>query len=240
MVGYAGDPVDAARARIDEAASSLKSPIQTTASDLLGDTREIIGNAANGVETRVRAGVADEMNHQASSLTERVRANNTIVLGQGIEARPVQSARLEQQQYYLYFIRFSNGRSELVRVRRKIGTATTALDLTGVLLSLQKGPSLRERGLINAFTDRIPIYSIQLLQGIAVVDAGAPIGSMGVHVIRDRLDQLVYTLTQFPEVHGVRLLINGRQESHLGHGNVKLPAIMRGGGRKIQTIKLEN
>ncbi|MDH5655733.1 MAG: GerMN domain-containing protein [Spirochaetia bacterium] len=138
---------------------------------------------------------------------------------------------LETSTVDLYFIRFKSSDSEIVRVRRSVPNSD--ISIYALVNLLQKGPLPEERGLLNAFDEKIRVHSAVLENGIVTIDADEAIGAMGAHVIHDRLAQISLTLFQFPEVQGIRLFVNGRPVSSLGSAKVKIPAIMAMPDRKI-------
>ena len=125
--------------------------------------------------------------------------------------------------YFLYFIRFEQRKSKLIRVQRK--HQGEVLRLSRVLENLRKGPNIKEKGLLNNFDNRIQVHSIRLKprNDSVVVDLNAAMGRMGVHVIHDRMEQLSHTLTQFPQVNSIQLLIDGKAVSKLGSAQVNVP-----------------
>jgi hypothetical protein len=113
----------------------------------------------------------------------------------------------------LYYIVYKGGDSELVRVRRKWpGPAVT---LKSVLQYLQKGPTAQEHGLLNPFDDRTRIIGVWLEGTELVMEVDRGLLRMSEHVIQDRVDQIVFTLTQFAEVKSVRLIVDGAEKPFL-------------------------
>jgi len=121
--------------------------------------------------------------------------------------------------FSLYFFRFRGNGSEMVRVHRAFHEPT--IPVSRVLEFLEKGPAPSERGLLNAFDD-VRLRRAWLEGDTAVVDLSPSIGSMSEHVIRDRLDQLVLTLTAFPEIKKVKILVEGERASTLAAGKISI------------------
>lgn len=134
----------------------------------------------------------------------------------------------------LYYIRFEGRSSTMVRVNRSYDRDT--FDYESVLKLLQKGPLLKEKGLLNAFDSRIIVHSVRVKNGIAYVDLNNAVNRMNAKIIRDRVDQLVLTLTDFSEVRGVKLYIDGRPVAYLGDNELKLPEIMGRPDREIDNV----
>lgn len=126
----------------------------------------------------------------------------------------------EKKEVVLHFIRFRGGKSELVRVVRKLDEPAGPRE---VLELLREGPR-GEKGLINAF-DSV-IHDLRIENGIAIVDLDERVGRMGPRVIRDRIDQITATLMQFPQIKGVKLLVNGRPVQTLGSEQLEIPSVL--------------
>ena len=114
--------------------------------------------------------------------------------------------------FFLYFIRFEQGRSQLVQVKRPIQSLvkdpSAALTVQMILDALQAGPLGVERHLINPMNKRVRITSIRSQGGLLRIQTDASIHSQGKQVIQDRLDQLTFTLTQFSQWHAIQLSID--------------------------------
>ena len=253
-----GDAATAARERLGEAAESIsrlpgevvergrqyQEPARVRAeellhsasgevleSELLEDMQvEAVRRAESAGDTaRERIGEAlDQDALDAGQLKELVRSRNTS------ESQPAATAvRVKAPDFvYLYFIRFRNGKSELVRVRRPIAgfaPQNSQLALQKVIAQLKAGPSPRETGLINAFDRRVDVNTLRFdeTNGVLTLDVNSAIGRLGRHVVQDRLDQMTFTLTQFPEVRGVRLLVDGQPVQSVGSQNVPVASVLR-------------
>lgn len=217
---------DVARERLDRATGALSEPIRERAETILGRIESV-----DSIE------VAPELQQGARAAREHIERLSGESLGRalprnlesgalpGVNLRPLDAVEFRSDSFYLYFIRYRGGGSELVRVRRS--AARGVVSLGRVIELLQQGPELRERGLLNAFDRSITVHSVRVENGVAIVDLDARIGRMGNHVIRDRLDQLTRTLTQFPGVSGVQILVDGEAVETLGAGALPTPAILR-------------
>lgn len=237
---YGTNETAAARKRLNSAADSLGEPIQVQARELLGagvdQSIEIVEETTNaGRDAQDTIGDVLEENLNEDNLREVV--NGDLVRSRNLNPDEVPAkptAIVQPPEFvYLYFIRFRNSKSELVRVRRPPSsfrlTADGRLNLAEVIAALKQGPGTREAGLINAVDRGLEIKSIRLNaeNGLLELDVNERIGRLGKHVIRDRLDQLAFTLTQFSEVGGVRLLVNGKPVQTIGSQGFVVPAILR-------------
>ncbi len=233
---------DMSREAIDRAGSELSERI--TEADLPGRARDTIGaalesEALSADNLRAVAGegasAAREALVGASDEQALIRSYNL----RPADVEPPAPTIAAPESIYLYFIRFRKSRSELVRVARAPGRFAAGvasggeLEIAAVIQALQAGPTPHESGLINAFDRRVKILSIRLNRdnGLLDLNLSTAIGRLGKHVVRDRLDQLAFTLTQFPEIGGVRVLVDGKAVSSVGSANVALPTILRPSNR---------
>lgn len=123
----------------------------------------------------------------------------------------------EKREVRVYLVRIDDatGKSRLVSVTRKVqGDA-----IEGALKELINGPTASEkkRGLLTAVPPDLKIRGIRVKNKIAEIDFNAAIehGASG-SVLLDRIDQIVYTATQFPAVDRVIITINGKRRETLG------------------------
>ena len=139
-------------------------------------------------------------------------------------AAPLLQGSVESMEYKtasLYFIRFQRSRTELVRVKRRIPAASFTPQ--GILELLQQGPLPRERGLLSAFNRKTNILDVQQQNDVILVDLGEGVAQNGPKIVQDRLDQIVLTLSQFPEIREVKILQNGRHVDRIGTVEVRYP-----------------
>lgn len=228
QVGFDSNSIEYARARAYEARDSLEKPVRTTASELLGQTRQVLQQKTKSIHDDLKTTTQSRIRGQTDEIIKGIHAHKIDNPGQDF---PVHYIQPTPSSMNLYFIRFRRGRAELVSVNRKI--SKQSLTLGEVLKILQNGPTLREPGLINAFTHKIKIYSVTKDKNRVIVDLSENVGQMGSHVIRDRLDQLVFTLTQFPDIDSVVLHVEGQAIDSLGNSRIKIPAQINRNNRKV-------
>ncbi|MBX7058210.1 MAG: GerMN domain-containing protein [Leptospirales bacterium] len=207
--------------RLDTVRQNLEQPLRRSASAILQGVDEIEGGAHNAPP----ALSAEELNSPEAPQEADPSSFDSMRL------RPLDAVQSSRSEIELYFLRFQNAHSELVRVRRP--AAPGSVSLLRVLQELQRGPTNRERGLLNMFDSQIEIRGLRLEGGVAIIDLSDRVGRMGNHVIADRLDQLCYTLTQFSSVRGVRLLVNGEAVRQLGASALEVPETLHRGERSI-------
>ena len=150
--------------------------------------------------------------------------------------RPVEPENADPDSFALYFLRFKgsrlkDSRTEMVRVRRPLPDGEVTL--MDIIAQLQSGPLSGERGLLNAFGDRIKVSDAYVDRGVAYVYVDKSIDRLGAHIVQDRIDQLVFTLTQFPEIQGVQLIKDGSPIESLGGGKIPVSGLLRPGSRAV-------
>ncbi|MBN2041695.1 MAG: GerMN domain-containing protein [Spirochaetes bacterium] len=122
------------------------------------------------------------------------------------------------QEYYIYLVRFDR-KSEnmsLAPVKRNVKAESPLAD---TLKELIKGPSGREkaRGLLTAVPPDLRIRDIQIAGRNAVIDFDSSIEeNADGQILLTRIDQLVYTITQFSGIDAVIIKVNGRRREFLG------------------------
>ncbi len=249
-----GEPIqiqaEALLGAADDQRVEIIEDVRSSAEDAVASGRESIGEALNETleealsEDNLRevAGEAAGLARTAGESAADLARSRNLNPGEAPAMNPVADRRAAAtvqppEQIYLYFIRFRNSRSELVRVSRPANSfalaADGALNLEELLAGLKRGPTPHETGLINTFDRRIAIKSARLNRdnGLLELDVSESIGRLGKHVIRDRLDQLAFTLTQFSEIGGVRLRVDGKPVRTIGSQGFAVPSILRPSNR---------
>jgi hypothetical protein len=100
------------------------------------------------------------------------------------------------------------------------------------VLSLLAGPNLAEAdaGVVSQVPAGTDLLGLAVSGGTATVDLSGEFGSGGgAGSVRMRLAQLTHTLTQFPSIDRVRLLVDGRAVSRLSADRVPVPQPMTPG-----------
>ncbi len=142
----------------------------------------------------------------------------------------------------IYFIKFfgkdTKATSRLVKVSRTLPPGRDPVLF--VLEELKKGPRPDEktRGVLNSLPDTFTYskdYRIQ--DGILYLDLGSSIEyGGGPQVLRDRLDQISYSLIGVAGIKGIWITIERRKVSFLGGDGVPLPEVLEKTERKITTL----
>ncbi len=212
-------------------ASSVE-PIRASTDTILGKAEELV----SGINAAVKSQIEKEATNARKKLSreELDKLLTSPLDASSLENRPSEPADSiahHSDQYYLYYFYFRNGRSQLVRVTRP--ASGSRLRLTTVLRNLQKGPLPAERNLLNNFDSHITVHNLYVDGNRVVIDLDEDIGRLGRHVVKDRIDQLVYTLTQFPTLQEVSILVNGKRKLLLGESHYRLPDRLSRSKRKV-------
>ncbi len=118
----------------------------------------------------------------------------------------------------IYLVKF-NERTEnmsLVPMKRRINDHSP---VKGALNELLKGPNKKERGrgLLTAMPVDLKIRKIDIQNNMAVLDFNSAIEEdANGNILLTRVDQIVYTATQFKEIDRVLIKINGKPKRFLG------------------------
>ncbi len=146
----------------------------------------------------------------------------------------------------IYFLKFSSrGRrvsSTLVRVPRTF-RGSLKKRVWSALQELEKGPSMYEqsKGIISGLPPEFHFYKkVRLTDNILHISLPKSIQvNTGGDLMRDRLDQITYTLTEFNEIKGIIIYIEGKKVPYLGTDNFEVPELFTRKERKIQTLENE-
>lgn len=140
------------------------------------------------------------------------------------ETRPITGPVIEEVK--VYFVRHDarDDGLRLVPVSRKVDTKNL---LEQTLRELARGPTASEkgRGLLTAVPPDLRVRSVKVRNRIAEVDFNGAIeeGAAG-SILINRVDQIVYTLTEFPGVDGVLIKVNGTRRNTLGADGLSIGA----------------
>ena len=104
----------------------------------------------------------------------------------------------------------------LIPMKRRVSSDTP---IRGALNELLRGPSKNEegRGLLTAMPENLRIRDIKIEKKTAVIDFNDAIEeNANGNILLMRVDQIVYTATQFKNIDSVLIKINGKRRSSLG------------------------
>lgn len=134
-------------------------------------------------------------------------------------APPPVSPPAEDRTARVFFVLVDqNGEIRLQGVQRTVDT--DGPPLTSMLRELLAGPTTAEQrhDLISLLPDEVELHRVSVHDGTAVIDLGQAFrfSSLGREGLLARLQQLVYSATEFPTVDAVQVLIDGRNVDYLG------------------------
>jgi spore germination protein GerM len=129
-----------------------------------------------------------------------------------------------EREVRVYFLRLDEKTENitLLPVRRKVQEDQPVLAAVRELL---KGPAPKERqaGVLTAIPERLAVRSIVIKNGIAVIDFNEAIEENAAgSIIQHRVDQILYTATQFEDIRGIIIQVNGRTARYLGSDGLAL------------------
>lgn len=119
----------------------------------------------------------------------------------------------------VYFIRTLGNQSTVEATSRFERARGVVSLLTAAIEELLEGPMPAEqlRGLTTAIPKGTRLRSVQIRDGVVLVDLSREVESGGgSSSMLGRLWQIVYTATQFPEASKVRILIDGQDREAMG------------------------
>ena len=136
------------------------------------------------------------------------------------DADPVLPEQKEEvlDEVKLYFIQIDD-RSEktyLSTVKRRARSNNPLKDSLNMLIS---GPTRleKERGLLTAVPSNLRVRDLRVRGNTAVIDFNSAIEEGGAgNILITRIDQIVYTATQFKNIKNIEIRINGQKRNTLG------------------------
>ncbi|MCU0820947.1 MAG: GerMN domain-containing protein [Spirochaetes bacterium] len=123
---------------------------------------------------------------------------------------------------YLISYNAKTDKMSLLPMKRRVESETP---VKGALNELLKGPSKNEerRGLLTAMPENLKIRDIKIENNTAVIDFnGAIEDNANGNILLMRVDQIVYTATQFKNIDSVLIKINGKRKSFLGSDGLSI------------------
>jgi hypothetical protein len=132
-----------------------------------------------------------------------------------------QAVQAELRERSLYFIQVDRGGSILrVKIERRLPVSNSPM--TDVIQTLIAGPNEEERrrGLISLIPPDTRLLSAAVRGHTAIINFSEDFlyNTYGVEGYAAQLRQIVFTVTEFPNIRDVQILIEGRQVDYLGEG----------------------
>lgn len=147
-------------------------------------------------------------------------------------------------EQYVYFIKFygsrKNTQSRLVRVKRSFkGSLERRVKL--ILRELQLGPNEEEakKGLLTTLPqEQRIIQKVKLQNGILHISITPEFSkNAGKFILKDRIDQINYSLFEIPEIQGIIYYLNKKRVETLGAENLPIPKVFHREKRSFVTLK---
>lgn len=169
----------------------------------------------------------------AKSSAETVKKEQPKIEKKGEENSPDEKepvkAEPEKRDAKIYFLKMDEKSEKvlLVPVVRKINSSEP---VKNAFVELLKGPSPSEKkkALLSAIPENLRIKNITVKNRIAEIDFNNAIESGGgANILLSRLDQIIYTATQFDDIDGVVIKINGKPKKTLGGEGVSISGVLK-------------
>ena len=137
---------------------------------------------------------------------------------------PKDAKLLSESLVKIYLIRF-NDKTEKISLTPVMRRVHSEFPLREALNALIKGPTERERGrgLLSAVPRNLRIWDIQTRDRMAVINFNSAIEEdANGSILLNRIDQIVFTATQFKTVDSVQIKINGKGKKFLGSDGLSI------------------
>jgi spore germination protein GerM len=179
---------------------------------------------ADVVKKEVRADAERGGNKEKSPRNEETKES---------ESKKIAEIKVPEKAVKIYLIRFNEKTEKisLVPVARKVKSESPVLE---TLKELIKGPSVTEKGkgLLSAVPSNLRIRDVRITDRTAVIDFNSAIEqNANGSILLGRIDQIVYTATQFDNITGVQIKINGRTKKFLGSDGLAISGPIQRRGR---------
>jgi len=156
-------------------------------------------------------------------------------------------SKVKTTQQGIFFLKFnSRGKhvtSSLVKVSRTL-KGSLKKRVWNALEELAKGPTGEEesKGVISGLPPGFEFTKkIRLRDGILHITLPEEFEeNTGKDLMKDRIDQLVYTVMEFPEVKGVKLNVEGKNSAYMGSDNLNIPGVLVKTERRVLKIDKES
>jgi spore germination protein GerM len=145
------------------------------------------------------------------------------------KTEPKETDAAVEKDVRIYLVRFDERteKTSIVPVTRKV---KAAVPVEAAIRALIAGPTEAEkrRGLLTAVPSRLKLRDAQVRQKTAVLDFSGEIEqNASGSILLSRIDQIVYTATQFDGVESVLIRVNGKAKSVIGSDGLAIGAPLR-------------
>jgi spore germination protein GerM len=173
----------------------------------------------------------DDRNDKAELKKESERApekSDNKTVRESKEASVIETPEKEYkpagEEIKLYFIQF-NQKTDKMYLSPVVRRVEKKSVLENTMKELIKGPTPLEKkkGLLSAVPADLKLNSVKIKNRIAELDFNSTIerGASG-SILLNRIDQIVYTATQFPTINSIIIKINGRSQQSLGSDGLSI------------------
>lgn len=147
----------------------------------------------------------------------------------GDDKKNSETIAVQEKEVSVYFLRLDDKTEKIYLSRVKRKTKSDKL-LEYALDCLVKGPTKAEesKGFISAVPASLRIRSIRIKGNIAEIDFSGAIeeGAAG-DILLKRVQQIVYTATEFNNIEGIVILINGKRRKSMGSDGFSISGPLR-------------
>lgn len=157
-----------------------------------------------------------------------IKEQNEIA-GKAEEAKKAVVSEKKSFNVHVWLLRFDEKAEKvsLVSVKRTAGGDDR---LEGALRKLLEGPTKEEgrHDYLTALPKNLKLLGVTVNNRIAEIDFSESLGeNANGTIIMNRLDQIVYTATQFDDIDGVIIAINGKKQTMLGSDGLSVQGPLR-------------
>ncbi|MCX8123110.1 MAG: GerMN domain-containing protein [Spirochaetes bacterium] len=163
---------------------------------------------------------------------EKKQVENTSVVAdsknKNTQELSPQKKQLEKEkpliQAKIYFL-FYNEKADKIELRPVTRNVDSRIPVKAALEELIKGPTKDEekKGYVTAIPPTLKVIDVSIINNIAFINFNRAIeeGAAG-NIMLNRLDQIIYTVTQFDAVDGIHILVNGQRKRFLGPDGISI------------------
>lgn len=132
-----------------------------------------------------------------------------------------EAATIAAKVYFLYY----NEKADKIELRPVMRDVNAKIPVKATLEELIKGPTKAEekKGYVTAIPPTLKVIDVSIINNIAFINVNGAIeeGAAG-NIMLNRLDQIIYTATQFDNVEGIHILVNGQRKRFLGPDGISI------------------
>ncbi len=128
---------------------------------------------------------------------------------------------------YLYRLNEKTSKLYMSAVGRRVSEKDKLKKTMEALIS-GATPAERKAGYLSAVPENLVVRGLRLVGGTLYLDFSSSIeyGAPG-NIMSQRIDQIVYTATQYPEVKGVVISIDGKRKETIGSDGLSISGTLR-------------